>query len=73
MAPISRPSQVTGWPIRANSHDGQPSRASTAIATAIAPAKPTPTSCPAPVAQSEGGAQAPGRLISALSLAAIGD
>ena len=59
MAEISRPSQVTGWPIRANSHDGQPSRASTAIATAIAPAKPTHASCPAPVAQSEGRSASP--------------
>jgi hypothetical protein len=75
MAAISRPSQVTGWPIRANNDAGQPSRASTAIATTIAPAKPNPkpASCPAPVAQSEAPAQAPGRLISALSLAAFGD
>ncbi|BBZ93858.1 hypothetical protein BRDID11004_52410 [Bradyrhizobium diazoefficiens] len=48
MAAIRRPSQVTGWPIRANSGAGQPNRASTAIATAIAPAKPTQISRLAP-------------------------
>ena len=61
-ASISRPSQVTGWPIARNKRSGQPSTASIAIATAIAPANSTTDLPPATVMRKKPAARKPNSL-----------